>query len=673
VKLARLRAFFLPERGALRALPYATVATAGIVAGLLVALSAPGWRFDWMLYDVFSRRLTSAGPPAPGIVVVAIDEPSITEIGQPWPWPRALHAALVDRLVQGGARTITFDILFDLPAANPEDDDVFADAIARSGRTVLATDQAVIEDRGYTLTQWTDPVPALAERAAALGVVRIPYDPDGVLRTFWLGVEGRPGLAAAIAAREPGVSVPSDTGEPRLIRFNGPPRQGILTVSYYQALDPAALPADIFRDKHVLIGHSLAATTLDSAADHFPTPVAPQMAGVEVHATILDGLLRDRFVADPLAARGALVAASLVIAAGVAAVLFTLGPIAGVVLVAVIAAGWLGGAYAALANAVRIPIVAPLAAIGGGYAATTAYRFALLSRERRLIKRAFQHYVSPAIVDQMLADPSRLKLGGTEYDVTVLFSDLEGFTTLGEHVSPAEFSAHLGEYFKAMLDVLLPQRGTLDKLIGDAIMMYFGCPIPDDRHPEQACRGALAMQRQMTALNARWAAAGLPQLRTRIGINTGRAVAGNMGTDTIFNYTIIGDAVNLASRLEGINKEYGTLIVVGADTWTRVAHAFEGRELDWIRVKGKSTPVAIYELAAEKGALGDDGRALFAQYAAALAHYRSGRWQEAAAALDAALTIAPADGPSQTLRARCQAYAVEPPREWDGVHMMQTK
>jgi adenylate cyclase len=240
-------------------------------------------------------------------------------------------------------------------------------------------------------------------------------------------------------------------------------------------------------------------------------------------------------------------------------------------------------------------------------------------------------------------------------------------------LAPAALSAHLSGYFKAMLDVLLVERGTLDKLIGDAIMMYFGCPIPDEAHAVQACRGALAMQKAMIALNAKWAAAGLPQLRTRVGINTGRAVAGNMGTDTIFNYTILGDCVNLASRLEGVNKEYGTLIIVGEDTHERARDEFEYRELDWIRVKGKVKPVAIFELAGQIGDIDARRRELFRLYATALARYREGRWTAAADALAEALAVDPHDGPCRTLAARCAFYSAHPPEGWQGVHVMTSK
>jgi adenylate cyclase len=674
--LNALRAFFVPDRGILLPRPYAVVAALGAALGLGLAMSDPGQRLEWNLYDRFTRSAATNRPPAPDLVVIAIDEPSFAEIGMQWPWPRSLHAALIDQLVRGGARTIAFDIIFDVPATNTEDDGEFADAIRRAGNVILGADHAVVEDRGYALTQWNEPTETLRDGAAGVGVVRIPQDPDGFLRRALLTYEGRPSLALAVATREPGYEQPAGVraDTPALFRFNGGPRQGMLTVSYYQALDADnSLPRDFFRDKHVLIGRSLATTSIDSEADLFMTPVSVQTPGVEVHATIVDALLRDRFVSDPFGGAGAALGLGLAAAGVVGVSLYFVGPTVAPAITLGAVLLFLVGAYAAMMNGIRIPAAVPSLAVVSTYALTGAYRFALASRERRLIRRAFQHYVAPAIVEQMLNDPSKLTLGGEEYEVTVLFTDLEGFTTLSEHLTPSQLSALLGEYFKEMLDVLLPHRGTLDKLIGDAIMMYFGCPIPDPRHAADACRGALAMQRQMTTLNARWGRQSLPRLRTRIGINSGVAVAGNMGTDQIFNYTIIGDCVNLASRLEGVNKEYGTSVILGEDTQSLIRDQFVTRELDWIRVKGKTRPVAIYELVAEAGALEARQREVFAQFAEGLALYREQRWADAGAAFARAQQLDPQDGPSRAFALRCEYYRSYAPGTWDGVHIMHVK
>jgi adenylate cyclase len=335
----------------------------------------------------------------------------------------------------------------------------------------------------------------------------------------------------------------------------------------------------------------------------------------------------------------------------------------------------LWGAFSALVYAkVRIPVVGPFVTVVSVYAATAAYRFALGQSERRLIKRAFKSYVAPAIVDQMLRDPSKLQLQGEEYDVTVLFSDLEGFTTISERFTPEQLRVHITTYFTAMVDLLLLEHATLDKFIGDAIMVYFGCPIADPAHPIQACRGALAMQRRQIELNREWARQGMPELRTRIGVNTGPVVAGNLGTATTFNYTIIGDTVNLASRLEGVNKEYGTRTIIAEETWNRVKSAVETRELDFIRVKGKAQPVVIHELVAMRGELDHQSKEIYARFAEGLALYRLQKWPAASAAFQGALQIDPADGPSKVFIARCEYYAARPTMpDWDGVHVMHTK
>jgi adenylate cyclase len=668
-----LAAFFFPERGLVLKRPYGVVAGIAIAIGVAIAVSDPGQRVEWYLYDRFVERAADGSEPAPDVVVVAIDELSFSEIGMAWPWPRSLHAALIDQIAEAGARSIVFDILFDVPAADAGGDEALAEAMARAKTVILAAHQAVVDDRNYAVTQWMEPIPILASAARAVGAIQIPYDPDGSVRRALLELDGRPSLALAAASETPGFQVPEgiDLSTPHLFRFNGPPRHGVTTVSYYQALDAGnALPAGVFKGKHVLVGRSLEAAPVDEGNDHFTTPVAFRTPGVEVHATILDALLRHRFIADPLASVWAVIALGFVTGTAAAAGLFFVGPPRGGVIVAGLVAMLVGLGYLAIQLGVHLPVGGPSICIVAVYAGTAAYRFALATRERRMIKRAFQHYVAPAIVDQMLADPSRLKLGGEQYEVTVLFSDLEGFTSLSERLTPRQLSAHVGEYFKEMLDVLLPQYGTLDKLIGDSIMMYFGCPIPHPDHAAQACRGALAMQRQMKALNDHWKSRGLPPLRTRIGINTGMAVAGNMGTTTIFNYTILGDCVNLASRLEAVNKEYGTQVIVGEDTWKRAGDSFEGRELDWIRVRGRTTPLTIYELVAEAGQLDAVRKELLECFAEGLALYRQRRWSEAEAAFARALAHDPHDGPSRTFLRRCAAYERQAPVEWDGVHTM---
>ena len=672
-RLERCREFFLPARGVLGPLPYAAIAALGLALGLALGALSLAQRLEWALYDRMMTAVTRDPQPPADIVVVAIDEPSFAEMPMQWPWPRRVHAALIDALVKGGARTIVFDIVFDAPST-PEDDEALAAAVRAAGKVVLGSDRAVTTDRAYEVAQWVEPLPTLAASAAEVAAVGVDIDPDGAIRRAGTRIDGRPTLALAAARRQPGFVEPPDPERPRLIHFLGAPRRGIVTVSYYQAIEPGLLPAGTFRDKIVLVGRSTsAAAALEQ--DHFRTPVAVRMPGVEIHASQIDTLLRRRAIADPLGSRRASLLWAAAVALAGAFLFYRIAPHNGLIVLVAAAAALTVGAYVALASrSTRIPVVAPILATTGVFASTAAYRFALGQRERRLIRRAFQHYVAPAIVKQMLDDPSRLKLGGETYDVTVIFTDLQGFTSVAERLTPHELQTRLSLYFKSMMDVLLAENATLDKFIGDAIMVYFGCPVPDPEHPRQACRAALAMQRRLDELNAEWRRSGSAELYMRVGVNTGTAVAGNMGTDTIFNYTILGDCVNLASRLEGVNKEYGTRTIVGEDTWTRVQAAFEGRELDWIRVKGKAQPVAIYELLAEAGRLSEPRRAVRDTFAAGLGHYRAQRWGEAADAFHAVLAIDEADDASRIFVQRCASYAESPPpADWDGVHVMKTK
>ncbi len=412
-----LAAFFFPERSLVLERPYAVVAGIAIAFGIVIAISDPGQRVEWYLYDRYVQRASAGSEPAPDVVVVAIDELSFAEVGMAWPWPRSLHAALIDQLAEGGARSIVLDILFDVPAADAGGDQALAEAMDRARTVILASHLAVVEDRNYAVTQWKDPVPELAATARAIGAIQLPFDPDGSIRRAQLTIDGRPSLAFTAVSQGTGFQLPEglDLSTPHLFRFNGPPRRGVATVSYYQALDAKnSLPPGVFKGKHVFVGRALEAAPVDDGQDHFTTPVGRLTPGVEVHATILDALLRQRFITEPFASAGAVAALSAVVAFAAAAGLFFVGPPTGGALVAGFIALLIGVGYVAIQQGIHLPIAAPAVTVSAAYLGTAAYRFALATRERRMIKRAFQHYVAPAIVDQMLADPSKLKLGGEQ-------------------------------------------------------------------------------------------------------------------------------------------------------------------------------------------------------------------------------------------------------------------
>jgi adenylate cyclase len=292
-----------------------------------------------------------------------------------------------------------------------------------------------------------------------------------------------------------------------------------------------------------------------------------------------------------------------------------------------------------------------------------------------LIKSMFSTYVNPSLVDELVAHPEKLVLGGQREELTVLFSDIEGFTGISEHMPPENLVSILNEYFSVMSGLIFRNDGTLDKYEGDAIMAFWGAPIPQADHAYRACLTAMEMQRSLVDLNVEWGKLARPPLRVRIGLNTGDMVVGNMGAIGKFAYTVIGDSVNLASRLEGANREYRTGIMVSHRTYELVRDRIIGRELDRIAVKGRKEPVRVYELLSLTGEeMSKETEQFLARYAEGMALNFSRRWTEASAAFTDALKIRPQDYPTQLHLQRIQAYTQNPPPDnWDGVFVMKTK
>jgi adenylate cyclase len=270
---------------------------------------------------------------------------------------------------------------------------------------------------------------------------------------------------------------------------------------------------------------------------------------------------------------------------------------------------WMLSAIAAIVSAVTLwasirwfdgglwtPLVQPLMAIGVAFVGQLAWQYFVEGREKRQVKRLFSRYVPKDVYEQLLEDPDKAALGGRRRTMTVLFSDVRGFTAMSEKATPEDVVRQLNEYFSRMVQVLFDHRGTLDKFVGDMVMGLFGAPLDDEDHAEHAVQAALAMTRALDDLNAGWAAAGRPVLDIGIGISTGDMVAGNIGSDTIMSYTVIGDTVNLGARLESLNKEYGTRIIISDATRAALKGRYDIRPLGEVTVKGKSRAVAIYEV-----------------------------------------------------------------------------
>jgi len=292
-------------------------------------------------------------------------------------------------------------------------------------------------------------------------------------------------------------------------------------------------------------------------------------------------------------------------------------------------------------------------------------------REKRWLRQAFSRYVSPAVVAELVAHPEGLKLGGEELEVTVLFADLAGFTGLSETLGPEELVSLLNRYFSILTDIIQARRGTVDKFIGDAVMAVWGAPLPLADHAALACHAALEIKAAIAQELAEVPARPLPPLTVRLGVHSGTVLAGNVGSVERFNYTVMGDTVNLASRLEGVNKHYGTAILISEATFRQVQGMFMVRELDRLRVKGRRQPVTVYELLGP----GEQGTsAWLTAFQAGLMAYRARDWAEASRRFEEVLRQKPKDPPARLFLHRCRAFQVEPPPpEWDGLLVLEEK
>lgn len=644
----------------------------GVAAALIAALAGLtpfvetierktyDWRIQWTADPASARR---------DIVLVAIDQSSLRNleplVGR-WPWPRMVHATLLDFLARAPARVIVYDVIFaerDRRSftvgadewSGEESDRALVDATSRAGNVVHVVDVAGeaggaaqealpvqvpfrLDDRVEARPVLTPPFPDLAKASRALGHNLVALDSDGPVRRAVPFVRGAgqflpslPLAAAIIANAVPPAAVrtddaalhvgdravplidaelPSYDGRAHpsrrtLIRYPGgllDPKTQRPTYADYSFYDlfysekqieagekPLVDPAR-FRNAIVIVG-----TTAPGLFDLVTVPFAQgKMPGMQIHASVLDNVLSGRFMQPASAWAGASALLLCALAAGISLVRFGVWPgLAVAVAAAVVLATAAIGLFqqGAWLRVVEPALALTLAAFGG-----VSYQYLVEGREKRQVKRLFARYVSKDVFDQLMIDPTRARLGGQRREMTVLFSDIRGFTTFSEQGQPEEIVQQLNEYFSRMVHVLFEYRGTLDKFVGDAVMALFGAPLEDPKHAEHAVQAALAMLKELEALNQAWAAQGRPTLAIGVGVNTGEMVAGNIGSETIMSYTVIGDAVNLGSRLESLNKQYGTTIIISEATRGRLEGRYDIRPLGDVVVKGKTQPVAIFEV-----------------------------------------------------------------------------
>ena len=609
-------------------------------------------------------------PVSHNVVVVAIDEPSFREIGLQWPWPRSLHAKLISSLNRAGAKAIAFDILFVEPSKDPHDDKILANALKRYDNVVLGMAFSMVKRKNYVQSIPVIPIDLLAQNSPYLGVVNFFPDEDGIIRRGYKNFNKIPSLALAAVSAAKMNEKAKLCHNSFLIDFKGP-EGTIPIISYYQALNQDKfLPPKFLKDKIVFVGFaSEAAVEVErGAVDAFPTPYfrlsRKLMFGVEIHAqtaiTLLEGCPLKEWNGDNWTSF-LVFCVLLIIALRVKDYPWKLSAF---VLVCTLLTFLLS-----LVLFIRFKIIyTPLSSTIGFLISSTlagTYSFAITVKERSFLRKAFSLYVSSDLVSEIVRNPELLSLGGERREISILFSDIRNFTSISEKTDPEILTKLLNLYFSRMTKEIFKEKGTLDKFIGDAIMAIFGAPLPFEDHAVRACRAALNMIKALEDVREIWKNSGV-ELNIGIGINTGIAVVGNLGSEERFDYTAIGDSVNLASRLEGLCKLYGVNVICSEYTVKKAKDEFQWRKLDFVRVKGKKEPIEIYELKEIKTPQN-------LLYEEALELYRKGSFNEALYLFKKALENDPNDYPSKLMYERTLYLLKNPPHQWDGVWEIRSK
>ena len=626
----------------------------GLIVGIILGLLASGLILVWRYSDApFSQLLVglelwtynyrttwraarlNATHEDP-IVIVAIDQASVRTLAKQWPWPREVHAQLVRRLKSEGAAVIAFDVNFDTvtpaPGQKPDPNDIFwepkpcagdlalARAIKEAGNVVLSVLIAnrTVDNMGQreVVPEGTFPAHIFRDGAAAVADVDVPIDADSTVRRAWLSREFRdqeyPTLPVAVAAlyrqrktadflREAKARYSDVAGADGTfwIDFHGPPANE-RTVPYYEALHGFGTPG-LFRGKIVLIG-----ATAPDLQDLYEVPVftgggvdlrRERMPGVEVHANAVRSLLAPEHLRMAPLWLTVLVTLLLGCLTGVATLylrplraLFTYVPAAAAAWI--VLAFWLFAVRGLWVNLV-LPLVGSLVT---SYLATTVFAYFTVERDRKRIEAAWSKRVSPEVLQRILANPRLQHVEGRKLQATVLFSDLRGFTTLCHAWPPEEVVRRLNEIFTRMTRIITEHGGNIDKFIGDGIMAVFGDPIPQTDHARRAVLAAIDMLRAMQDLQAQATARGDQPIEMGVGIHTGELVAGDIGSADHLEYTAIGDTVSTASRLEGLNKEYHTNIIISGETQAHAGEDLPARLLDTTTVRGRETTLQVYEV-----------------------------------------------------------------------------
>ena len=694
----------------------------GIAAAVVALVLSSTNSLDWFEHATWDWRVKKCARPAPSsdrIRLLVIDQTTLDwadeEWNLSWKWPRSVYAGILSFCRRGGAKGILLDLTFTEPSDYPDRDRALGSAIAEtpgvasalflSRKQGLATNwpsyvpslpvpglSDYLADHAppdLMMTRASFPIPEVVTNGATPGNVYLDPDAGAIIRrAFMFQIFDRKfvpsmGLAALLAARPnaelkfvddvfyvDGTRIPLDDRGMAILNYRGKldAYQGVNLAAVMlsearirEGKEPSVDPSFV-KDAFVVVGG-----TAPGLMDVKSTPVAKIYPGLGVHATVLDNLLGGDFMRETSLPCTAAIVVVAALVAGIAGRMST--------------AGW--HVVLAFALLLPLPFLAGLAAYRHGYWLQVAVQvvavalalvgavivnYAVEGRQKRFIKSAFKQYLSPAQVDRLVRDPDSLKLGGETRELSILFSDVQGFTSISESLTPQDLTALLNKYLTVMTNIILDEGGTIDKYEGDAIIAFWNAPLDLPGHAKCAVRAALRCNRALAEMRPELKEMTARDIFARIGINTGSVVVGNMGSNQRFDYTFLGDAGNLASRLEGINKQFGTFVMISQYTLAQIEDEFPVRELSRVRVVGRAEPVTVFE-----PMFPDDfekRRDAIKTFTTGLYAYYDGEFRKAGKAFS---EIADSDPTAAIYARRCRDLQESHPAPWDGVWAMTEK
>ncbi len=664
--------------------------------------------WEWKTWDWRLQALADSSDVSKDILLILIDQKSLDvyaeEQGLSWPWPREMYAYLLEYCSRAGAKAVGFDLIFSETSSWGEaDDSVFAESMQKANMAFLPVffssqkqtskfeQVSLLKDIGIdqipypkekiiSMQSVTLPIEMYLHAARGTGNVNFSPDKDGIYRRLPLVIKYQdklfPSLPWAMVSfirkDKPLIKIPVDRHGNMILNYHGP--TGVYSLysaaavinsfAQLEAGQKPQVPLDEFKNKVVLIGGSA-----PGLLDLRPTPFSPVAPGVGIQAAAIDNLLNQDFIRIPPAGILLLFIAFVSLLTGIITsvlpkmihiILFAVG-IFLVPLVAACLAYFMG---------IWLEFVAPEFAVLTAFTAATLANYNVEGKKKRFIKNVFQFYLSPHVIERIIEDPSKLRLGGERKEISSFFSDLAGFTSISEGLSPEDLVRLLNAYLSEMTDIILDTGGTLDKYEGDAIIAFWNAPADQPDHALRAARAAVRCQKRLAEIRGPFKEKFGHELYMRIGVNSGQAVVGNMGAENRFDYTAMGDTVNLASRLEGACKQYNIPILMGESTYDQIKNAYAAREIDLIRVIGKKRPVHVYEPVEEMEKISQERLKQIEIFHAGLKAYRNRDWS---LALELFKSLEN-DGAAKVYIERIHALIKEPPpSDWAGVFDLKSK